>query len=68
MSLKVHFLKSHLNFFHENLGDVSDKHGKRFNQDVAIIEKRFKRKVSVGMLADSFWSIKKDTSELLHKR
>jgi hypothetical protein len=30
MSLKIHFFHSHLNFFPENLGDVSDKHGERF--------------------------------------
>ena len=33
MSIKVHFLKSHLNEFPANLGDVSDEHGKRFHQD-----------------------------------
>jgi hypothetical protein len=27
MSLKVHFLDSHLDFFPENLGAVSDEHG-----------------------------------------
>jgi len=25
MSLKIHFLESHLNFFPENLGEVSDE-------------------------------------------
>ena len=46
-------------FFHENLGDVSDEHGKRFHQDVAIIEKRFKGKFFVGMFADYYWSVKR---------
>ena len=53
MSLEVHFLASHLHFFHENLGDVSDEHGDRFYQDIAVIEKRYKGKWSVGMLADT---------------
>ena len=57
MSLKVHFLASHLHFFHENLGDVSDEHGERFHQDIAVIEKRYKGKWSVGMLADYCWLI-----------
>lgn len=35
MSLKSHFLYSHMGFFSNNLGDVSDKHGERFHQDVA---------------------------------
>ena len=36
MSLKLHFLHSHLYFFPENLGDVSDEHGERFHQDIGI--------------------------------
>jgi hypothetical protein len=36
MSLKVHFLDSHLDFFLENLGAVSDEHGERFHQDSKI--------------------------------
>ena len=51
MSLKVHFLHSHLPLFHQNLGAVSDKHGERSHQDIAVIEKRFKGKWSTGMLA-----------------
>ena len=53
MSLKVHFLHSHLPFFHENLGAVSNKHdenlgavsnkhGERSFQNITGIEKRFK--------------------------
>ena len=32
VSLKIHFLESHLDFFPENLGEVSDEHGERFHQ------------------------------------
>ena len=67
MSLKVHFLASHLYFFHENL-DVSDERGERFHQDIAVIEKRYKGKWSVGMIADYCWSIQRDSSEPEHKR
>ena len=31
ISLKIHFLESHLDFFPENLGEVSDEHGERFH-------------------------------------
>jgi hypothetical protein len=31
VSLKVHFLWSHLGFFLENLGVLSDQHGERFH-------------------------------------
>jgi len=34
MSLKIHFLESHLDFFPETLGEVSDEHGERFHQDI----------------------------------
>ncbi len=39
MSLKLHFLKSHLDFFPPNLGDISDEHEKRFHQDSYFGEK-----------------------------
>ena len=58
MSLKVHFLHSHLPFFHENLGAVSDEHSERFHQHIAVIEKKFKGKWSTGMLAEYCWSLK----------
>jgi hypothetical protein len=50
MSLKVHFLDSHLDFFPENLGAVSDE--RHFNQDIYNIEKRYQGKWSLSMLAD----------------
>ena len=34
MSIKVHFLNSHLDEFPANLGDVSEEHGERFHQDL----------------------------------
>jgi hypothetical protein len=34
MSLKIHFLESHLDFFPENIGRVGDEHGERFHQDI----------------------------------
>ena len=38
MNIKVHFLDSHLGRFSENCGDVSDEQGKRFYQDIQIME------------------------------
>jgi len=34
MSPIIHFLESHLDFSPENLGEVSDEQGERFNQDI----------------------------------
>ncbi|GBN61242.1 hypothetical protein AVEN_35636-1 [Araneus ventricosus] len=40
MSLKLQVLDSHLNFFPQNLGAISDEHGKRFHQDISMFQKR----------------------------
>jgi len=34
MSLKIHFLHSHLDFSPDNFGAVSDEQGERFHQDI----------------------------------
>ena len=34
MSVKLHFLCSHLDFFQENLGNFSEEHGERFHQNI----------------------------------
>ena len=44
MNLKIHFLESHLDFFPENLSEVSDEHDERFNQDIVAMEKRYQDK------------------------
>jgi len=44
MSVKIHFLSSHLDFFSENCGSVSDEHGECFHQDIAAMEGRYKGK------------------------
>ncbi|GBO18575.1 hypothetical protein AVEN_119415-1 [Araneus ventricosus] len=40
MSLKVHFLDSHLDYFPENLGAVCEEQGERFYRDVKEMERR----------------------------
>ncbi|GBM47203.1 hypothetical protein AVEN_271264-1 [Araneus ventricosus] len=39
VSLKVHFLDSHLEYFLENLGAVSEEQGERFHQDIKEMER-----------------------------
>ena len=60
ISPRIHFLHSHLPFFHENLGAVSDEDSEKFHQNIAVIEKRFKGKWSSGMLAEYCRSLKRD--------
>jgi len=47
MSLKIHFLESHLDFFPENLGEVNDEHSERFHQDIMTMEKAVPRQVDL---------------------
>jgi hypothetical protein len=60
MSLKVYFLGSHLYFFPENLGAVSDEHRQRFHQDISMMEEWYQGKWSLSMLADYCWIFRTD--------
>ena len=68
MSLKIHFLHSHLDFFSDNCGMVSDEHGERFHRDIATMEQRYQGKWSTTMLADYCWTLPRDAPEQLYKR
>ena len=61
MSIKVHFLRSHLDRFPKNLGTLSDEQGERFHQDVKEMEERYQGRWDAVMLADYCWSIKRDS-------
>ena len=43
MSIKLHYLFSHLDYFPENLGDISEEQEKRFHQDIRKMEERYRR-------------------------
>jgi hypothetical protein len=68
MSLKIHFLHSHLDFPAENCGALSDEHGERFQCDIAAMEKRYQGKWSSSMLADYYWTVRRDSPGLAYKR
>lgn len=68
MSIKIHFLHSHLDFFPVNLGQFSDEQGERFHQEMLVIEKRFEGKSEIRMMANFCWSLQRDTSDLTYKR
>ena len=69
ISLTMHFLDFHLEFFPENNGDVSDKHGKRFHQDFKVFEERYEGNVRFAMMVDFCWSPWRDTDkDLCRKR
>jgi CRISPR/Cas system-associated endonuclease/helicase Cas3 len=57
MSLKLHCLHSHFDFFLPNLGAVGDEHGERFHQDISTMQKLYAGKWSQNMLADYCWKL-----------
>ena len=66
MSIKLHFLYSHLDRFPKNLGNLSDEQGERFHQDINEMEVRYHWRWDAAMLADYFWSIKRDDAFAIH--
>ena len=68
MSIKVHFLFSHLDKFPSNLESVSDEQGERFHQDMRDMEERYQGRWDSNMMADYCWSIARDHPDLKHKR
>jgi len=68
VSLKMHMLHSHLDFFPNNSGMVSDEHGERFHQEIATMEKRYQGKWSTSMFAHYCWTLASNALEQPHKR
>ena len=68
MSVKIHFLESHLDLFPENLGEVTDEHGERFHQDIMAKEKQYQGKWTSSILADYCWTLKRDVPEAKYRR
>ena len=67
MSLKMHFLHSHLEFFSENLGAVGDEQGEKFRQDIQSMEKRYKGVWNEGMMGDDCWMLHCDDANHPYK-
>jgi len=57
-----------LDFFPENLVEVSDEHGVRFHQDIMVMEKRYQGKWISSMLADYSWTLKMDVLDAKYRR
>ncbi len=60
MSLKIHMLHSHLDFFPPNLGDLSDEQGERFHQEMLKMEKRYQGRWDPNMMGDYCWRLQRD--------
>ena len=68
MSLKMHFLHSHLDFFPENLGAVSDEQGERFHQDIMTMEQRYQGRCDSNMMGDYCCFLYRETDAQKYKR
>jgi len=68
ISLKIHFLESHSDFFQENLCEVSDEHGERFHQDIMAKEKQYQGKWTSSKLADYCWTLKRAVHGTKYRR
>ena len=54
MSLKVHFLHAHLDYFPQNLGDMSVEHDEHFHQVIKNMKTRHQDRWDVFIIADYF--------------
>ncbi|UYV61800.1 hypothetical protein LAZ67_1006633 [Cordylochernes scorpioides] len=66
MSIKVHYLHSHLNKFPDNLAAYSDEQGERFHQDMKVMEERYQGVWECHMMADNCWNL--SLQEYTYKR
>ena len=59
MSIKMHYLFSHMDWFPENLGAMSDEQRERFHQDIKEMETRYQGRWDAAMMVDYCWTLKK---------
>ncbi|KAL4108248.1 hypothetical protein QTP88_018481 [Uroleucon formosanum] len=68
MSIKLHFLNAHIDYFPENLGLLSEEQSERFHQDIKEMERRYQGRWNVSMMADYCWCLKRETEKHSYKR
>ena len=65
---EIPFMESRLNFFPENIAEISEEHGERFHHDIMDMEKRYQGKWTSSMLADCCWTLKRDVPDAKYRR
>lgn len=63
MSLKVHFLHHHIDWFEHQIATESDEQGERFHQVALAMETRYRGKKLLPMLADLCWWLARDEED-----
>ena len=68
MSIKIHYLFSHLDRFPENLWELSEEQGERFHQDIKVMEERYQGRWDTHMMADYCWNLQRHNPFAPHTR
>ena len=68
MSIKLYYVYSHLDYFPENLGDVSEEQVERFHQDIKMMEERYLGRWDAHMMSDYCWTLIHDFTEQSYRR
>ena len=66
--IKLHYLFSHLDYFPENRGDVCEKQGERFHQNIRTMKERYQDRWDSHMMADYCWTLIRDCTKQSHSR
>ena len=68
MSIKLHYLFSHLDYFPANLGDVGEEQGKRFHRDIKVMVERYQGRWDTYMMSDYCWTLIRDCAGQSYRR
>ena len=68
ISIKVHFLHSHLGRFPENLPNVCDEQDERFQQDIKVMKERYQGPWDKKMISDYYWCLKRNKKDCQDSR
>ena len=70
MGIKLHYLPvfSHLDYFPENLGHVSEEQRERFHQDNKMVEERCQGRWDAHTMSDYCWTLIRDCTEQSYRR
>ena len=68
MSIKLHFLHSHLGYFPRNISIYSEEQSERFHQDICQMESRYQGRRNISMMADYCWSLKRANPSVEHNK
>ena len=68
MSLKIHFLEFHLDFFFPENLEVSDEHGEMLHKGIMTMEKQYQGKWTSSMLTGYCWTLKRNVPDAKCRR